>query len=174
MGDLVGEVTGDVLRSVIGAHGDAARDISLDAVGAPEPVRCGGQDRAVVVVEQWRERALAALDAGLKDRAEDDPVQAGLGSAYKRLGELGMEKELLREKIARQRRREARSAHHAMSSGGVALVLRPCASTAGVSWSVTASRSPSAAAKCPRSSSYISSPRPTPSPNISWDTRSRP
>ena len=34
MGDLVGEVTGDVLRSVIGAHGDAARDISLDATEA--------------------------------------------------------------------------------------------------------------------------------------------
>jgi transposase len=50
---------------------------------------------------QWRERALAALDAGLKDRAEDDPVQAGLGAVYKRLGELGMENELLREKIAR-------------------------------------------------------------------------
>ena len=52
-------------------------------------------------LEQWRERALAALDAGLKDRAEDDPVQAGLGAAYKCLGELGMENELLREKIAR-------------------------------------------------------------------------
>jgi transposase len=52
-------------------------------------------------LEQWRERGLAGLDAGLKDRAEDDPVQAGLGAAYKRLGELGMENELLREKIAR-------------------------------------------------------------------------
>jgi hypothetical protein len=52
-------------------------------------------------LEPWRERALAGLDAGLKDRAEDDPVQAGLGAAYKRLGELGMENELLREKIAR-------------------------------------------------------------------------
>jgi len=41
------------------------------------------------------------LDAGLKHRAEQDPVQAGLGAAYKRLGELGMENELLREKIAR-------------------------------------------------------------------------
>jgi transposase len=61
--------------------------------------------RQVVVepyrLEQWRERALAGLDAGLKDRAENDPVQAGLGAAYKRLGELGMENELLREKIAR-------------------------------------------------------------------------
>jgi len=52
-------------------------------------------------LEQWRERALAALDAGLKERPEDDPLQAGLGAAYKRLGELGMENELLREKIAR-------------------------------------------------------------------------
>src|SRR5256885_14465631 len=51
-------------------------------------------------LEQWRERA-AALDAGLKERPEDDPLQAGLGAAYKRLGELGMENELLREKIAR-------------------------------------------------------------------------
>ena len=35
------------------------------------------------------------------ERPEDDPLQAGLGAAYKRLGELGMENELLREKIAR-------------------------------------------------------------------------
>jgi len=52
-------------------------------------------------LEQWRERALAGLDSALKDRPEDDPLQAGLGAAYKRLGELGMENELLREKIAR-------------------------------------------------------------------------
>ena len=52
-------------------------------------------------LEQWRERALAGLDAGLKERPEDDPVEAGLSAAYKRLGELGMENELLREKIAR-------------------------------------------------------------------------
>jgi hypothetical protein len=52
-------------------------------------------------LEQWRERALAGLDAGLKDRAEDDPTQADLSAAYKRLGELGMENELLREKIVR-------------------------------------------------------------------------
>src|SRR5213595_3041730 len=48
-------------------------------------------------LEQWRERALAALDAGLKERPEDDPLQAGLGAAYKRLGELGMENELRSE-----------------------------------------------------------------------------
>jgi len=52
-------------------------------------------------LEQWRERALAALESALKERPEDDPLQADLGAAYKRLGELGMENELLREKIAR-------------------------------------------------------------------------
>jgi hypothetical protein len=52
-------------------------------------------------LEQWRQRALAGLDASLKERQEDDPVQAGLEAAYKRLGEISMENELLREKIAR-------------------------------------------------------------------------
>jgi len=52
-------------------------------------------------LEQWRERALAGLESALKERHEDDPLQAGLGAAYKRLGELGMENELLRQKVAR-------------------------------------------------------------------------
>ena len=34
-------------------------------------------------LEQWRERGLAALESALKERAEDDPLQAGLGAAYK-------------------------------------------------------------------------------------------
>src|SRR3954467_14486214 len=29
-------------------------------------------------LEQWRERGLAALDSALKERPEDDPLQAGL------------------------------------------------------------------------------------------------
>ena len=52
-------------------------------------------------LERWRERALAGLDASLKERQEGDPVQAGLDAAYKRVGELSMEVKLLREKIAR-------------------------------------------------------------------------
>ena len=52
-------------------------------------------------LERWRERALAGLDASLKERQEGDPVQAGLEAAYQRVGELSMENELLREKIAR-------------------------------------------------------------------------
>jgi transposase len=52
-------------------------------------------------LEPWRERALTGLDASLTERQEGDPVQAGLDAADQRVGELSMENELLREKIAR-------------------------------------------------------------------------
>ncbi|MCW2241798.1 transposase [Azospirillum canadense] len=70
------------------------RGESLDAVSREigvEPYR----------LEQWRDRALSGLDAVLKERQDEDPVQVGLDAAYKRVGELSMENELLREKIAR-------------------------------------------------------------------------
>jgi transposase len=52
-------------------------------------------------LERWRGRALTGIDASLKERAENDPLQAGLDAAHQRLGELGMENALLRAKIAR-------------------------------------------------------------------------
>jgi transposase len=52
-------------------------------------------------LEQWRERALSGVDTSLKERQDGDPTQIGLDAAYKRVGELSMENELLREKIAR-------------------------------------------------------------------------
>ena len=52
-------------------------------------------------LERWRERAVAGIDASLKERAESDPLQAGLAAAHQRLGALSMENELLRAKIAR-------------------------------------------------------------------------
>ena len=70
------------------------RGESLDAVSREigiEPYR----------LERWRDKALSAMDAGLKERADDDPVQAGLDAAHKRVGELSMENELLRAKIGR-------------------------------------------------------------------------
>src|SRR3712207_916728 len=42
-------------------------------------------------LERWRDRALAGMHANLKDRADDDPLQAGLDAAHKRVGELSME-----------------------------------------------------------------------------------
>ncbi|CAG1000028.1 hypothetical protein BURK2_02937 [Burkholderiales bacterium] len=52
-------------------------------------------------LEQWRERALAALDSGLRERG-DDPLTRQLDTAKHRIGELTMEIEILR------REREAR------------------------------------------------------------------
>ena len=43
-------------------------------------------------LERWRDKALAAMDASLKERSDDDPLQAGLDAAHKRVGELSMEK----------------------------------------------------------------------------------
>ena len=52
-------------------------------------------------LEKWRKKALAALSSGLKERG-GDLVQAELDAAMKRIGELTMEIELLRERINKQ------------------------------------------------------------------------
>lgn len=49
-------------------------------------------------LQRWRDRALAGIDESLRER-EGDPLQAELDTAVKRVGELSMENELLREKI---------------------------------------------------------------------------
>ena len=46
--------------------------------------------------EKWRDRALAGIDAGLKER-ENDPVVAPLDNANRRMGERVMEVEILRK-----------------------------------------------------------------------------
>ena len=48
-------------------------------------------------LEEWRDRALSGMETGLKSRRED-PVQAELDTAMKRIGELAMENELLYER----------------------------------------------------------------------------
>lgn len=45
-------------------------------------------------LEQWHERALAGIDAGLKER-ESDPLARQLDKAKRRIGELVMEVEIL-------------------------------------------------------------------------------
>jgi transposase-like protein len=49
-------------------------------------------------LEQWREKADAALDGALKER-ESDPASGELAAAMQRIGELSME--LLRARIGR-------------------------------------------------------------------------
>ena len=53
-------------------------------------------------LEEWRDRALAGIDAGLKER-ENDPVEQQLNEANRRIGELVMEVEIL-QKERRERR----------------------------------------------------------------------
>jgi transposase len=51
-------------------------------------------------LEQWWEKADAALDGALKER-ESDPASGELAAAMQRIGELSMEVELLRARIGR-------------------------------------------------------------------------
>lgn len=51
-------------------------------------------------LEQWRQKADAALDGALKER-EADAASVELDAALKRIGELSMEVELLRTRIER-------------------------------------------------------------------------
>jgi transposase len=51
-------------------------------------------------LEQWRQRAEAALEGALKER-EADPADGQLAAAMRRIGELTMESELLRAKMER-------------------------------------------------------------------------
>ena len=47
-------------------------------------------------LEQWRDRALTGIDAGLKER-ESDPLEKALDEAKRRIGELVMEVEILQK-----------------------------------------------------------------------------
>jgi transposase len=51
-------------------------------------------------LEQWRQKADAALDGALKER-EADTASTELAAAMQRIGELSMENELLRAKMER-------------------------------------------------------------------------
>ncbi|MEX3582281.1 MAG: hypothetical protein VB137_06010 [Burkholderia sp.] len=55
-------------------------------------------------LEQWRELALAGIEAGLKSR-QTDPLEGKLKEAAHRVGEPTMEVEMLRMERERQERR---------------------------------------------------------------------
>jgi hypothetical protein len=52
----------------------------------------------VYKLEEWRQRGLAGIDAGLRER-DDDPKERALAEAHRRIGELSMEIELLRARL---------------------------------------------------------------------------
>ncbi len=51
----------------------------------------------IYLLEEWRDKALASMEAGLT-RREGDPIQEQLDQAMKKIGELSMENELLRKR----------------------------------------------------------------------------
>ncbi len=63
-----------------------------------EPVDVVSREVAVPIykLEQWRDRALSGIDAGLKER-ENDPLENALDEAKRRIGELVMEVEILQK-----------------------------------------------------------------------------
>ena len=70
---------------------------SLDAVSRAVGVE-------IYRLEEWKARALAGLELGLKDQA-GEPVAAALDAAKRHIGELSMENELLRERARAAERR---------------------------------------------------------------------
>jgi transposase-like protein len=77
------------------------RDVVLRILRG-EPIDVLSRELGVEVyrLEAWRDRALAGMESGLRER-EVDGGQAELEAAMKRIGELSMENELLRERCRR-------------------------------------------------------------------------
>jgi len=71
-----------------------------------EPVDAVSREVGVTIaeLEQWRELALAGIEAGLKTRTSD-PLEARLNEAVRRVGELTMTIEILNKERERQARR---------------------------------------------------------------------
>jgi hypothetical protein len=95
-------------RSATGSAPSAAAEVKRWSAGRKkqvvlrllrgESVDAISRELAVPIfrLEEWRDRALAGIDVGLKER-ENDPVEKQLGDANRRIGELVMEVEILRK-----------------------------------------------------------------------------
>ena len=78
----------------------------LEAIrGAGRPMCLADLSRELGIeiyrLEEWREKALQGIDTALKSR-ENDPLTAELDAAMRRIGEISMENELLRERIRKK------------------------------------------------------------------------
>ncbi len=95
-------------RSATGGEPGAAAEIKRWSAGRKkeivlrlmrgEPVDAISREVSVPIykLEQWRDRALAGIDAGLKER-ENDPLERQLDEANRRIGELVMDVEILQK-----------------------------------------------------------------------------
>jgi hypothetical protein len=95
-------------RSATGSEPGAAVEVKRWSAGRKkevvlrllrgEPVDAISREVSVPIykLEQWRDRALAGIDVGLKER-ENDPIERQLDEANRRVGELVMEIEILQK-----------------------------------------------------------------------------
>ena len=95
-------------RSATGGEPGAAAEVKRWSAGRKkgivlrllrgEPVDAVSREVSVPIykLERWRDRALAGIDAGLKER-ENDPVERQLDEANRRIGELVMEVEIMQK-----------------------------------------------------------------------------
>jgi len=95
-------------RSATGGEPGAAAEVKRWSAGRKkevvlrllrgEPMDAISREVSVPIykLEQWRDRALAGIDAGLKER-ENDPLAKQLDDANRRIGELHMEVEILQK-----------------------------------------------------------------------------
>jgi transposase len=77
------------------------RDVAIRLLRG-EPVEALSRELGVEIsrLAKWRDKALAGIDNGLRER-DGDPLNDELEAAVKRVGELSMENELLRERCRR-------------------------------------------------------------------------
>ena len=108
--NVVGVALGSLegARSATGGEPSAAAEVKRWSAGRKkevvlrlfrgEPVDAISREVSVPIykLEQWRDRALSGIDAGLKER-ENDPVEKQLDEANRRIGELVMEVEILQK-----------------------------------------------------------------------------
>ncbi len=68
-----------------------------------EPVEALSRELCIEInrLEEWRDKALQGIEDALKTR-EGDPLATELDAAMRRIGEISLENELLRERIKKQ------------------------------------------------------------------------
>jgi len=100
-GSRLGEVT-PLHQGPIGPKGRWSKKRKAEVVIRMlrgEPLHALSRELGVEIwrLEQWRDKALAGMEASLQ-RREGDPLQVELDQAMRKIGELSMENELLRKR----------------------------------------------------------------------------
>lgn len=104
-GSRLGEVTpiaGGLHQGPVGPKGRWSKRRKAEVVIRilrGEPLDALSRELGVEIyrLEQWRDKALAGMEASLQ-RREGDPLQVELDQAMRKIGELAMENELLRKR----------------------------------------------------------------------------